>query len=301
MYPRLKLARDLLSDDGVIFISIDDNEQANLKLMCDEIFGEENFVAQCTWRKTDNQVNIGQIVRVKEYVIGHAKDIDLCHLKKMKLTERAKKEYRYSDKKGKFRRSILLDKTRGEHVYDVKTPSGNILSGHWVKTEKVFKEILTNNGIYWTSGRAEQPYGKIHLHDIEGQIANDFLSINYGTNQQGSLEVEEILGARYFDFPKPSSLIKHFLEIVTASDNLVLDFFAASGTTAHVAMELNKEDGGNRKFSLVQWDEATDPAKSKPTYDFCKENKLETVISSICIERVNLAGEKIRQEVKILL
>ena len=116
IYPRLKVARDLLTDDGVIFISIDDNEVENLRKVCDEIFGENNFVSQISWRRTDNQPNIGLFARVKEYILLYSKSISF-NLGRLPLTEKAKAEYRYSDAKGLFRRSILLDKTRGRKFY----------------------------------------------------------------------------------------------------------------------------------------------------------------------------------------
>ena len=252
MYPRLYLACSLLREDGVIFISIDDNEVAHLRELCDQIFGEENFVTECAWRKTDNQANIGSIARVKEYIIAYAKNTESLSLNKMKLTERAKKEYRYSDNNGKFRRAILLDKTRGKHIFKVKTSSGKILNGPWMKKEDEFKKLDAEGKIYWTTRGEEHPYGKIYLHESEGQIANDFLSIEYGTNQQGSLEVEQLFNARYFDFPKPSSLIKHFATIGSSNNDLILDFFAGSCTTAHAVMALNAEEGGNRKYIMVQ-------------------------------------------------
>ena len=120
MYSRLRLARNLLTNDGVIFISIDDNEQANLKRICDEIFGEGNFVGQIAWRRTDNQSNIGNMAKVKEYILLYAKNLENMVLGRLPLLESAIKEYRYSDEKGKFRRNILLHKTRGRHSYPVK-------------------------------------------------------------------------------------------------------------------------------------------------------------------------------------
>ena len=179
MYPRLKLARNLLTDDGVIFISIDDNEQANLKKICDEIFGEENFVAQIAWRKSDNQANIGNIARVKEYILSYSKNDKLFYLNKMELTEKAKKEYRYKDDRGFFRRSILLHKTRGRYKYDLKTPTGKILSGPWMKSKEDIEKMSNEGMIYWTTGGEEQPYGKIYLDESDGQIPNDFIGIFY--------------------------------------------------------------------------------------------------------------------------
>lgn len=115
MYPRLKLARNLLTDDGVIFISIDDNEVHNLRKISDEVFGDDNFVIEIAWRKSDNQANIGNIARVKEYILCYTKRKDLLNLNKIPLTDKAKKEYSYKDSEGYFRRAILLDKTRGRH------------------------------------------------------------------------------------------------------------------------------------------------------------------------------------------
>ncbi|WP_330167944.1 site-specific DNA-methyltransferase [Bartonella grahamii] len=288
MYPRLKLARNLLRDDGVIFISIDDNEQDNLKKLCNEIFGEENFIAQFTWRKTDNQANIGNIARVKEYIILYSKELKSLKLNKMRLTERAKKEYRYKDNHGVYRRSILLDKTRGRHFYKITTPSGTVLEGPWMINEKDFQNLSSRQAIYWATGKTELPYGKIYLHESQGQIANDFLSIEFGTNQEAGVALENLFNARYFDFPKPLSLIKHFLTIAT-NDHLILDFFSGSGTTAHAVMQLNAEDGGKRRCISVQLPELTD-TKSEAFKAGYKN------IAEIAKERLRRAGKKIKEE-----
>ena len=298
MYPRLLLARDLLSDDGVIFISIDDNEQANLKLLCDDVFGEENFVLQITWRRTDNQPNIGNVARVKEYVLVYCKNSAILKLGRLPLSESALKEYRYEDAYAlKFRRGILLDKTRGHEYYPVTTKSGKILNGPWMVTEEKFRQLEKEDKIYWTSGGEEQPYTKIYLKDNKGVIPNDFWGIEAGTNQRGSSEVEELFNRRIFDFPKPISLIKKFIQISTKNNDIILDFFAGSGTTGHAVMQLNAEDGSNRKFILCQLDEPI--KKEKLAYQFCIENGLPPFISSITIERLKRAGEKITKEFEI--
>ncbi len=242
IYPRLKLAKTLLSEDGVIFISIDDNEQENLKKVCDEVFGYSNFVFQISWRRTDNQPNIGAVARVKEYIICYAKQIDSMTFGKLPLTDKAKNEYRYQDERGMFRRAILLDKTRGRHRYPITTKSGNILNGPWMKTEEEFKRLDNEGLIYWTSGGDEQPYGKIYLDETKGQIPNDFWGIEYGTNQRASLEVEKLFDKRYFDFPKPVSLLSNLLRLGSTKDSIILDFFSGSATTAHAVMQLNVEE-----------------------------------------------------------
>jgi adenine-specific DNA-methyltransferase len=258
MYPRLKLARNLLTDDGVIFISIDDNEVHNLRKICDEIFGEGNFVIEIAWRKSDNQANIGNIARVKEYIICYTKKKEVLNLNKIPLTEKAKKEYSYKDEIGHFRRAILLHKTRGRHFYEVKTKSGKILDGPWMIKENDFWEKDKNNEILWTSSGDEQPYGKIYLHKSSGQIANDFWDTKFGSNQEASLSLEKLLEKRLFDFPKSTILLKTLLTIGSNPNDIILDFFSGSATTAHAVMQLNQEDGGNRKFIMVQLPEATD-------------------------------------------
>lgn len=289
LYPRLRIAKDLLTEDGVIFISIDDNEQENLKKICDEIFGSQNFVFQIAWRRTDNQPNIGKIARVKEYILCFAKNISSLGLGKLPLTDKAKAEYRYRDEKGLFRRAILLDKTRGRYHYPVTTKSGNILNGPWMKTEEEFRALDSKGAIYWTSGGDEQPYGKIYLSESKGAIPNDFWGIEYGTNQRASLEVERLFEKRCFDFPKPVSLIAALLILGAEEDSIVIDFFSGSATTAQATMQVNAENRGNRKFILVQLPERCD-SKSQAFKEGYK------TICDIGEERIRRAGKKIKEE-----
>lgn len=297
LYPRLYIAKQLLKDDGVIFISIDDNEVAQLRLLMDEVFGEENFLTEIAWRKSDNQANIGQLARVKEYIIGYARIKDKALVNKIPLTEKAKKEYSYKDDKGFFRRAILLDKTRGRNFYEVKTKNGNILNGPWMIKEDEFKNLDSENKILWTSSGDEQPYGKIYLEDSNGQIANDFWDTKFGSNQEASLNLEELFGKRVFDFPKSTILLETLITLGTSENDLILDFFAGSGTTGDAVMQLNAEDGGNRKFILVQLPEEIDPKKNKTAYDFVKEElKAEPTIFEITKERLLRAAKKINAE-----
>jgi adenine-specific DNA-methyltransferase len=289
MYPRLKLARNLLTDDGVIFISIDDNEVHNLRKICDEIFGEGNFVIEIAWRKSDNQANIGNIARVKEYIICYTKKKEVLNLNKIPLTEKAKKEYSYKDEIGHFRRAILLHKTRGRHFYEVKTKSGKILDGPWMIKENDFWEKDKNNEILWTSSGDEQPYGKIYLHKSSGQIANDFWDTKFGSNQEASLSLEKLLEKRLFDFPKSTILLKTLLTIGSNPNDIILDFFSGSATTAHAVMQLNQEDGGNRKFIMVQLPEATD--EKSEAYKAGYKN-----ICEIGKERIRRAGKSLNHD-----
>ncbi len=289
IYPRLMLARNLLSTDGVIFISIDDNEQENLKKIGDEIFGAENFVFQIAWRRTDNQPNIGFIARVKEYILCYARSIRSMSFGRLSLTEKARNEYRYSDEKGLFRRAILLDKTRGRYHYPIKTKSGNVLTGPWMKSEEEFQKLDEEGLIYWTSGGDEQPYGKIYLDEKKGQIPNDFWGIEFGTNQRASLETEKLFNRRCFDFPKPVSLLSNILRLGSDKDSIILDFFSGSATTAHAVMQRNAEDGGQRKFIMVQLPEPC----AEPSEAFKAGYK---TICEIGRERIRLAAEKIARD-----
>ena len=288
IYPRLKVARDLLADDGVIFISIDDNEAENLKKVCDEIFGENNFISQISWRRTDNQPNIGFFAKVKEYILLYSKSISF-HLGRLPLSEKAKAEYRYSDAKGLFRRSILLDKTRGRKFYPKITKLGTTLTGPWMVTEAEFDRMEASDEIYWTENGDGQPYGKIYLADTQGQIPNDFWGIEFGTNQRGSLEVEKLFNQRFFDFPKPVSLLSNIIMLGGNRNAIIIDFFSGSATTAHAVMKLNAEDGGHRKFIMVQLPEKTD--EKSEAYKAGYKN-----ICEIGKERIRRAGKKVKEE-----
>lgn len=252
MKNRLEIARKLLRDDGVIFVQCDDNEQAYLKVLMDEIFGRENFVGCVAWRRTDNQPNIGYFARVKDYILIFSKSKINLKFNKMPLTEKAKKEYRYQDEKGYFRRAILLDKTRGRHFYKKVTKLGNILEGPWMVTEQKFDEMNTNNEIYWTEKGDGQPYGKIYLDNAKGQIVNDFWDIEVGTNQGASLDLEKTFGERVFAFPKPEALLQRIIEISTNENNLVLDFFAGSGTTLAVAHKMKRRYIGIEQMEYIE-------------------------------------------------
>ena len=306
MYPRLYLAKKVLKDTGVIFISIDDNEQSNLKLLMDEVFGEGSFVQEISWRRTDNQPNIGQVAKVKEYILVYGKNISSLVYGRLPLSESALKEYRYEDAYAvKFRRGILLHKTRGRHSYPVKTKSGKILTGPWMVTEEKLKEMDSKGEIYWTTGGDEQPYSKIYLKDNKGAIPNDFWGIEYGTNQRASLEVESLLGKRLFDFPKPTTLIKRTLNLGTKPNSIVLDFFAGSSTTADAVMQLNAEDGGNRQYIMCTLPEPTftvnSDGKEVPTKGGEAAYKAGyRSIDEISRERIIRAANKIKEENPLL-
>lgn len=311
MYPRLRLARDLLSDDGVIFISIDDNEQANLKIMCDEIFGPSNFETAMIWRKTGKQSNTKRINRLKcthEYILCVFKNRAQTELRKIKLFpewEKAKATNRDDDPRGAYIGGIMSQTEeksdpKSDNYYTITTPSGREVTREFFFPKSEYDRLNNDNRLYFSKNGDGAPTLKI-FKDEEQSYYFDSIIDRMGTFTDAKEEIGEILNNKdIFDTPKPTKLIKEIVRCCTYPSDIILDFFAGSGSTAQAVMDLNKDDGGNRKFILIQLDEEIDEKKSKPAYDFCMENKFSPVISSICIERVNRAGDKIKEEKDLL-
>ena len=290
MYPRLLLARDLLRDDGVIFISIDDNEQANLKLLCDDVFGEENFVASFIVIRSEGGGLAKKAVIGHDYMLAYSKNIS---------------EFTPLGKPKDIRGKIIL---RNNEEYWIETD--------WLRSEfgkygtLNYEEIAVIKGqekkCEIDEGLEKGDYvlikkGQKHIVGRYRKVADDtskFYTILKHLNKNGVDDLKQIELNDYFDFPKPLSLVKEAIlgATIKNKDSIILDFFAGSGTTGHAVMQLNAEDGGNRKFILCQIDEHI--KKDKPAYKFCVENKLPPVISSITIERLKRAGEKITKEFK---
>lgn len=307
MLPRLKLSRDLLRDDGVIFISIDDNEQANLKLLCDEVFGEENFVADFIWQKKYSPTNDAKFVSVNhDYILCYAKDINKAKINLLPRTDEMNARYKNpdNDPRGVWKPSDLSVKTySAECDYPITTPSGRVVeppSGRsWRASENKFKEMVADGRVWFGDDGDAVPQIKRFLSEVQqgAKPISIFMHSEVGHNQEATKELANIFnGASTFDTPKPVRLIKRILQLTTSSssNDLILDFFAGSGTTAAAVNELNSEDGGNREFILVQLDEKIDESKSKAAYEFVK-NELgasEPKISDITVERVKRAGAK---------
>lgn len=328
MYPRLLLARDLLRQDGVIFISIDDNEQANLKLLCDEIFGEENFVAEFDWRKKTGANDAKDIAVITESILLYAKNKILTVENNIWARDESsinQKRYRLFDEFVEERGKYYLDTLdRGGLQYSdsmnfgIKAPDDGIIFPNgrakfkndgwiwkWSKDkikwgiENKFLEFVESNK---SEGSSYTIKYKVYQNvDNEGNIRENIGRafsnlITEPINQQGNDDFRSLFEKQsYFSNPKPIKLIQYLLNIINNKNDLILDFFAGSGTTGHAVMQLNAEDGGNRKFILCQIDEPI--AKDKPAYQFCIDNNLEPVISSITIERLRRAGEKIKAEI----
>ncbi len=274
MYPRLYIARELLKDDGVIFISIDDNEQAQLKLLCDEVFGEENCLGKIS-RATGTTTGQGatDIGSSLDYLLIYRKT-DLFNLNGISLSKEDEKRFSDEDEKGKY--SILQLRKTGnadrkedrplmyfpiisptcEEVYPIG-PTG--YESRWRVGEKKYKQLVAENMIVWKEARngSMTPYVKYYLEGRTKQVSNLWNDLE--GNKKGSLELKELLNAKnVFDNPKPVQLIIRCMEIATDFNDCILDFFAGSGTTAHAVMQLNAEDGGNHRYICVQLPEPTD-------------------------------------------
>lgn len=251
MKNRLDIAKELLSDEGLCIIIVGEEGYAQLKLLADNIFGEDKYIGTISWRKSDNQANIGEFAKVTDYILIYKKSSG--KLNKLPLTDKARKEYRYSDENGYFRRQILLHKTRGKYNYELTTPTGKKLYGPWMKEKEEIERLDNLGKIYWTRGGQEQPYGKLYLQDSEGQIPNDFWDNSFGTNQRGAEEIRELFsGDRLFDFPKPERLIYNLMKISSEEGDIVLDFFMGSGTTAAVAHKMNRQYIGIEQMDYIE-------------------------------------------------
>lgn len=304
IYPRLKVAKDLLSEDGVIFISMDDNEVENLRKLSDEVFGEQNFQSCITWRRRTNQPNdkSRMIAKVAEYILVYAKNDQYLSNNKLfhgvPLSEKRRSEYTNPDNDPKGAWSTNPWKAavgRGGTTYEITTPTGVTFLETWYGTKETFENCIKENRVHWTDNGNGFPRMKIYLKDAEkeGQAAINFLNCDqYGSNQEGSSEMDELFVKKgIFDNPKPTRLIKAFAHIASDNDSLILDFFSGSATTAHAVMQLNAEDGGNRKFIMVQLPEATD--EKSEAYKAGYKN-----ICEIGKERIRRAGKKIVEELE---
>ena len=302
MYPRLFLARNLLRQDGVIFVSIDDNEVHNLRLMMNEIFGEENFVAQLIWERAFSPKNDAKFIsNSHDYVLMYARNINEFNIGRLDRTEEANARYSNpdDDPRGPWMSSDISVKTYSAvNDYPITTPSGRVIeppaSRCWRLSKKVFLERLHDNRIWFGPSGDGVPRIKRFLSELrsEGMTPTSLLfHKEVGHSQEGAKQVVELFdGKGYFDGPKPVRLIKRLLTIGNAKNNdIILDFFAGSGTTAHAISELNAEDGGNRKWICVQLGERTDEKSEafKAGYH---------TIADISRERIRRAGAKTKAD-----
>jgi adenine-specific DNA-methyltransferase len=294
MYPRLVIAKRLLKDTGVIFVSIDDNEQANLKLLMDtEVFYENNFVSQLIcWQDkyttTNDKVGISSQI---DYVLAYSKKTDEFMPNKLPLREEyVKSTYTNDDDDGKGKyRLVQMYKKKNQNSFDVVSPTGKVWNMPWNFTKENFERMNNEDRIYWGKDGNAQPQKKVYLSESTGINPINLLLLgqNVGFSGDGGEEIENLFSNRnIFSYPKPSSLIKHLLKIGGQKDSLILDFFAGSGTTADAVMQLNKEDGGNRKWILCTLDEPCNPASEAARAGY-------GTIDEISRERIKRAAQKI--------
>lgn len=265
MYPRLKLLHKLLADDGAIFISIDDNEQASLKLICDEIFGSWNFLGNILWKKKTNGNNMGHIPAVHDFFVCYAKKESQLNLPGFPLgKEYLEKNYKNpdNDPRGPWKTTDLSANHKGPD-FGIENPNTNEIhyppkGRYWVFNEaEVLKRIKDGRIIFGKSGTA-RPVQKKFLKNVSLRKKPESWWGSHGLNADGMSELSSILGTKVFDHPKPSKTIAHIIEISTSKKDLVLDSFAGSGTTAHAVLNLNKKDKGDRKFILVEMEDYAD-------------------------------------------
>ncbi len=300
IYPRLKLAKDLLSEDGVIFISIDDHEQENIKKLCDEIFGGSNFIAQVIWERAFAPVNLKKhFSESHDYIICYAKNIESLHCNGLPRTTESDDRYSNpdNDPRGPWMSS---DMTVGPAVpgklYDIVSPSGRILqpsSGRcWLFTKDRYEEMVKDNRIWFGADGNNMPRVKKFISEVKQGITpmTIWKYTEVGHSQDAAQKLKELFsGKSYFDYPKSVELIKRCLQLYTDTDCYVLDFFSGSATTAHAVMQLNAEDGGKRKFIMVQLPEET--AEKSEAYKAGYKN-----ICEIGKERIRKAGISIKNK-----
>ncbi|MDO4393610.1 MAG: site-specific DNA-methyltransferase [Bacillota bacterium] len=300
IYSRLKLAKDLLSDDGVIFISIDDNEQENLKKCCDEVFGSQNFIAQIIWERAYSPVNLKKhFSENHDYVLCYAKNVQetLCN----GLPRTAESDNRYSnpdnDPRGAWQSdNATVGPAVPEKVYEIVTPSGRVVSPPsgrcWLYTKERFNEMINDNRIWFGSDGKNVPRIKRFLSEVKQGLTpmTIWKYTEVGHSQEAAQKLKELFdGKAYFDYPKSVELIKRCVQLYADKDCYVLDFFSGSAATAHAVMQLNAEDGGNRKFIMVQLPEETD--EKSEAYKAGYKN-----ICEIGKERIRRAAKKIAEE-----
>jgi adenine-specific DNA-methyltransferase len=306
MYPRLKLARNLLADDGVIFISIDDNEVSHLRKLCDEVFGVDQFAAQIIWKKRNTPPNDRVIGAQHDYILAYVrKDLGAFNLRLRNEEQIARYKNPDNHAKGPWVAGDLTSNVKGGRYsaglnYAITNPrTGQQFwpanNGNWRFNQQRVAELILADEIYFGKDDSASPKLKRFLVDVKEGTTWTTLWDFAPFNTSGSLEMQEILGSpTIFDSPKPVGLIELLLKAGSTPNCIVLDFFAGSGTTAHAVMELNAEDGGNRQYIQVQLPEPTSEGSEARRAGF-------KTIADIGRKRIDVAGAKIQEQASAVL
>ena len=301
IYSRLLLARNLLTEDGVIFISIDDNEQENLKKICDEVFGAENFIAQLIWEKKFAPQNDDKyITAVHDYILVYAKVKSMWSPKLQKRNDDALQKFKNpdNDPRGVWTSGDLTSKTKAQgHSYAIVSPSGKAFyppeGRQWAPAYETYLKLKDDNRLWFGENGTNVPRQKQFLSEIQSGIVPTSILFysECGHNQEAKKELISLMSGigNSFETPKPTRLLRKVLGLVNLSDDdIILDFFSGSATTAHAVMQLNAEDGGRRKFIMVQLPEPCDEASEAYKAGY-------KTICEIGKERIRRAGEKLKQ------
>ena len=262
MYPRLRLLQKLLADEGVIFISMDDSEIANLKILCDEIFGSHNYIETVVWQKRTSPDARKKISNGHEYILIYAKNInatdELFNLLALEGEDADKFKNPDNDPRGPWVSSdFTAQGFRPNQIYTITTPSGQKMNPPegrcWRHLEEVYNELLSEGRLWFGADGCGVPRKKTYLSEKEGKgVWTWWTNGEVGHTQEATQETAAILGKAVFDYPKPVRLINRILQLATERDSIILDSFAGSGTTAHAVLNMNRQDGGHRKFILVE-------------------------------------------------
>lgn len=299
MYPRLRLAYNLLAEDGVIFISIDDNEITNLRKLCDEIFGEENFVAEFIWKSRQNKDNRNTtgVSIDHEYILCYSKSNSI---RALKGAERKTEQYTNpdNDPRGPWASAnmagLLPENLRPNCHYDLINPKTGINYGKpemgWRYDKHTMNKLIEEDRIIWPDSPSGRPRKKSFLSEISVVLPgySSLVGVDLYT-RTATKEVQDLFNGKFFDYPKPVDLVKDFIQQTTTDDDIILDFFSGSATTAHATMKLNAEDGACRRFICVQLPELCDTNSEAHKAGFNN-------ICEIGKERIRLSGKKILEE-----
>lgn len=299
IYPRLKVAKELLADDGAIFISIDDNEKDNMKKICDEVFGENNFFSCVSWHRNYASANDSKMFsNVIDYVLVYRKS-DRFVRNLLPRTDKQNVLYKYdsNDGKGRWRSDNLSVRTySANYDYPITNPNTGVVynppSGRsWITNKATMQKWIEEKRVFFGQKGDGAPQLKRYLSEVQdGVVPTTYWSYDEcGHNDEARKEIKELFLKPPFDSPKPTRLIKQILRIATNKDDIVLDFFSGSATTAHAIMQQNVEDGGSRKFIMVQLPERTEE----------KSEAYKAGLRTICEigkERIRRAAKKIREE-----